>query len=892
MIEIGLSPKGRLRWIDSGDGNESSMSSLQRTFESDWREGLFRLSAEKFPVQESITLRFWKEFTDRYLTALSHIPESVTAIEIKPLTEAEAGRFALNAPPMIGGEYLNPDTIGDLWNLLDAWCRKTVSRYDGPSAFLRERAPEWNQVGRVCFHLAENKDNRELPFAFMASYSSGFSSTGRVKYLPLYRALHQYSSQNEKQTLINLLTPVHKAAEKCSWVHRLVQNGEIYKPLLWRPAQAWAFLKTSEMIEDCGIAVRLPNWWKKRLKPQVNVTIGERSTSRLGLHTLMDFDVRMVLGEEELTPEEIRALLDGEDGLVMVKGMWVEVDRQKLREALRQWEKIYQGGRNGSISFFEGMRLLAGAPNDLKVSGDLLEEDHSQWVHISAGKTLRKILDKLQNPDYLNTLHDMDGFRAELRPYQKEGVSWLAFLCELGLGACLADDMGLGKTIQVLALLEYQRMNRNGSPPSLLIVPASLLGNWKSEAGKFTPQLRLLFLHASEMGSFGSEIFKQVPESELSRVDLVVTTYSMLIRIKWIPEVRWKTIILDEAQAIRNPGTKQSRVTRKLQAENRVVLTGTPIENRLLDLWSLFDFLNPGLLGTLNTFKKFTKYLEQENSRQFAPLRRLIRPYILRRMKTDKRIITDLPEKTEMKRYCNLSTRQIALYKQTVDNLQKLLSTLSGIDRRGLVLQTLLRLKQICNHPGQFTGDGDYDPEQSGKFSILKDICSELAGRQEKVLIFTQFREIIDPLADTLVPVFGRTGLVLHGGTSVRERKKFIGMFQDDEGPPFFVLSLKAGGMGLNLTAASHVIHFDRWWNPAVENQATDRIFRIGQKKNVFIHKFVTRGTVEEHIDMLIEDKKGLAAGVLAGGGELKITEMGDEEILELVQLDLAKAVM
>jgi non-specific serine/threonine protein kinase len=367
----------------------------------------------------------------------------------------------------------------------------------------------------------------------------------------------------------------------------------------------------------------------------------------------------------------------------------------------------------------------------------------------------------------------------------------------------------------------------------------------------------------------------------------------MLARLDTLRKRKWRLAILDEAQAIKNPIARQTKAVKDLTAAGRIALTGTPVENRLGDLWSLFDFINPGLLGSAKAFSTFAKELARRQANQYGPLRALVRPYILRRLKTDKSIIADLPEKSEVSAFCALSRRQAALYEQSVRELAQTLKTVDGIQRRGIVLAFLMRLKQICNHPAQWLGDADFDPAHSGKFHRLREICEELAQRQEKTLVFTQFREITAPLADFLAGVFGRPGLVLHGQTAVAKRQQLVADFQCDDGPPFFVLSLKAGGTGLNLTAASHVIHFDRWWNPAVENQATDRAFRIGQKKNVFVHKFVCRGTVEDRIDELINGKVALARELLddPSGGEKLLTEMSDRELLDFVALDVHRAV-
>jgi SNF2 family DNA or RNA helicase len=373
--------------------------------------------------------------------------------------------------------------------------------------------------------------------------------------------------------------------------------------------------------------------------------------------------------------------------------------------------------------------------------------------------------------------------------------------------------------------------------------------------------------------------------------DVVITTYGNAMRTAWMKEIAWRNVILDEAQAIKNPGAQQTKAVKAMQSSWRLALTGTPVENRLGDLWSIFDFLNPGLLGSARAFNRLCKSMASGKPGTYAPLRRLVQPYIRRRLKTDKNVIADLPDKTEVTAYCLLSKRQAALYEQSVDEMKKAIEELSGVERRGVVLAFLMRLKQICNHPSQWLGDGAYEPADSGKLSRLRELCESIAARQDKVLVFTQFREMTGPLSAFLTEVFGYSGLVLHGGTAVRQRQELVKSFQEDDRVPFMVLSLKAGGTGLNLTAASHVIHFDRWWNPAVENQATDRAFRIGQKKNVLVHKFVCRGTVEERVDELIAGKQKLSDEVFDGGAESSLTEMSNEELMAMVSLDLSSAV-
>jgi non-specific serine/threonine protein kinase len=442
----------------------------------------------------------------------------------------------------------------------------------------------------------------------------------------------------------------------------------------------------------------------------------------------------------------------------------------------------------------------------------------------------------------------------------------------LGFGALLADDMGLGKTVQILALLEHLR--KNEGTKTLLVIPSSLLSNWTNETARFAPRIRCAVIRSSR------------DELDVGGADIFITTYGMVSRLEALKKIEWDLIVLDEAQAVKNAGTKQARAVKTLKSTSKIAMTGTPVENRLSDLWSIFDFLNKGLLGTAKEFGNFAKALK-DDIKGYSRLRDIVSPFILRRLKTDKSIIADLPDKIEVKAFTELTKKQIVLYSALVKDIERAISETSGIERKGLVLASIMKFKQICNHPDQYLGQHAYEASEAGKFEKLAQICETIAEKRERVLVFTQFREMVAPIAKYLEDIFGCKGLSMHGGTPVKKRGELVERFNGEDYTPFLVLSLKVGGVGLNLTSANHVIHFDRWWNPSVENQATDRAFRIGQKKNVLVHKFVTAGTIEEKIDAMLEDKQKIAGDVIVSSGETWITELDDDELSRLFRLEV-----
>jgi superfamily II DNA or RNA helicase len=893
MLTPVLSPHGSLSLRPAEDDIAPApehLSRIERAFSRGPGHGLLCLGADEVGAALPPVLSYWRDLGARYVTALCALPnigDSHAKPPVPTPPDGDLDMMVAAVPPMIGAEYVSVAVLADLWRSIDrAFDAELAQAKRSVQAFLNSRHPAWNLVGRVHFNLAENRKDEESPFAFLATYTTKLSAQARAQHLPLGKALQEYSGAKNRERLLSLLMPVQRAAEHCGWLKAMVDAGEIFHPLRWTPEQALQFLKEVPALERAGVVVRMPASWRmnRPARPQVKATVGGKAPSQLGMDALLDFKMEVTLDGESLSAAEIKRLLGQSDGLVLIRGKWVEVDHERLSRTLEQFETIERRAAAEGLSFGEAMRMLAGAgmPGD-----DAAAHTDVDWSQTAAGPWLAETLAALQGPEGRSRVDPGNALRGTLRPYQKAGLQWLHLLAQLRLGSCLADDMGLGKTIQVLSLLLVLKNDSGTGRPSLLVVPASLLANWATEIARFAPSLRAIVAHPSMAPA---ENLHLDGSDDLAGVDLVITSYGYLARAPWLATTPWRLAILDEAQAIKNPAAKQTRLVKTLQAQARIALTGTPIENRLGDLWSIFDFINPGLLGSSKQFSTFVKGLANRPHNPFGPLRDLVRPYILRRLKTDKSIIADLPDKTEVNVFCPLSRKQAALYQQAVEDLARQLDDVDGMQRRGIVLAFLMRFKQICNHPSQWLGDGGWAEEDSGKLARLRDIAEVVAARQEKALVFSQFKETTAPLASLLGSVFGRPGLVLTGETPVAKRSDLVRRFQEDESVPFFVLSVKAGGAGLNLTAASHVIHFDRWWNPAVENQATDRAFRIGQNKNVLVHKFICRGTVEDKIDQMIESKKQLAGDLLSGGADMQLTEMKDAELLDLVALDLSAA--
>ena len=688
------------------------------------------------------------------------------------------------------------------------------------------------------------------------------------------------------------LTALGQAASLCPMLARS-ESATATTGCHLTTGEAHEFLTVyAPLLEAAGLGVNVPAWWQgAENRPRLELLAKAASDASMAnqlcsLTALVSVDWQVVLGGEPVTLAEIAALGASGEKLVHFRERWIEFDKRQADEALRLWQRHKREARAAG----DLVRLTIGLDQEahgLRVGG------------VQARGWVQELIGRLRGEAAIEELPPPQGFQGELRPYQRTGFTWLAFLRSWGLGACLADDMGLGKTIQALALL-LREQERGEKRPVLLICPSSVIGNWQHEAARFTPGLSVLRHHGADR--LQGESFAE----EAARHALVVTNYALLPRdYTTLRRVHWAGVVLDEAQNIKNPDTRQSQAARALKADYRLALTGTPVENHVGDLWAIMDFLNPGLLGTRGTFRdRFQRPIQLGVDPAVRErLRRATQPFVLRRLKTDRTIIADLPEKIEGRVYCSLTREQATLYAAVLHELETALADATGIARRGLVLSTLLRLKQICNHPDNYQGvagggapgrraraDRDLPTDEaalhgrSGKFDRLGEMLEELIANGDRALVFTQFAQMGTLLQQQLGQLFGFEPLFLHGGVPLHERDQMVAAWQRGDGPPVFVLSLRAGGIGLNLTRANHVFHFDRWWNPAVENQATDRAFRIGQTRNVMVHKFICAGTLEDRIDAMITAKSAMDEAIV-GTGETWLTELSDEELKEVLAL-------
>lgn len=651
---------------------------------------------------------------------------------------------------------------------------------------------------------------------------------------------------------------------------RFFQHHLKVSTIILDQVEAFSFLKESAWtLQASGYRVLVPAWWtrKGRLKAKVKIKARdleqkklESSPGHLSYQSLVGFDYQFSIGSQSISKDEWQRLLAAKSDLVFFRGEWIEIDPNEMQRMQGLIESSEQDKQAGSIR-----DLLEIAAKEEEYELDL---DHP----------LQTMLQRLFDKDALKPLPTPKTLKAKLRPYQQRGLAWLAYLESLGMHPCLADDMGLGKTMQMIALLLSKPMKK----PALLVAPTSVIGNWDREIKKFAPSISTFVYHGGQRKS-------KEANQQLNSADLVISSYGLLRKDKAIFKGQaWSRLILDEAQNIKNPLAAQTKAICSLEAQSRIALTGTPIENRLMDLWSLFHFLNPGFLGNKNFFRKtFEIPIQRDNHRQQAQvLKKMVEPFILRRLKTDKKIIKDLPDKVENKVYCQLTKEQASIYQSIVDQIESQLNESNEKYQQAIFISSLLRLKQVCNHPAQALQDGsEFSPERSIKLRRAMEMSKEVTDAGDSLLIFSQFTEICSSLHKLILEQLGVHTYYLHGGTTRKQREKMIESFQNPDTPPaIFILSLKAGGVGITLTRANHVIHFDRWWNPAVENQATDRAYRIGQKKTVFAHKYITAGTVEESIDRMLEDKQKIT-DMIVGSDESWLSKLDAKTFIDLIKL-------
>ncbi len=864
----GESPESELREYGSRDSaRDIADEFLQRGMVGGVLYLIRRYLGERLPAQLSYFREFGKAALTHWLLAAR---SGATALGAPPAGHIDAWVQLAREVPRI--RTLNATVLEEVWtgirHLVLAYMRQNMCTL---TEWLGLHEALWKHVGDLVLRLDVGTEDPGRPFVLYCHVVDGISGTVRVRFTPIY--VHVLGIARVPGLSGYLYGQLRKAGERSAVIQRLLESQEIFSPCHIIPRDAHAFLLDAPALEELGFQVQVPEWWRKRRPPRlaVRTRIGTRAPPTVGTDTLLDVSTAYLVDEHELTEAEWRELIRTSiDGLVHVAGRWIELSREQVTQVEKTWEKTKQMRIRGGVHPLEALEICGSREGNPGVAGEAFVA--GPWLGEALGASDRQDLRRAAEPG--PELH------CQLRPYQRKGVTWMTTLLDLNLGALLADDMGLGKTVQVIAvILSLKRRGIEG--PHLIVAPASLLANWCVEIARWTvPPLSVRVVH-----------HEHEDDAESAAPLIYLTSYSTLLRRPALQARSWGLVVLDEAQTIKNAWAKMTRMLKSMTARMRVCLTGTPVENSLTDLWSLMDFLNPGLLGTETEFAARVREIRTDPQSVLGPLRRQVRPLILRRLKTDAGIAESLPKKVEMVLYCGLTTTQADLYLQAIVEMREHLRSAKPRERSGVVLTLLTRLKQVCNHPAQFRKGLPWDPYSSAKFIRLRQLGETIAASGEKALVFTQYQELTEPLARLLAEPFGRPGIVLDGHTPVSQRQALVDQFQQPDGPPFMVMTIKAGGTGLNLTAASQVIHFDQWWNPAAENQATDRAFRIGQHRNVFVHKFVVRGTVEQKILAMVESKKEIVAELFADDEDpLRLGELGAEEVLSFVALDLVQA--
>ncbi|MTJ12224.1 DEAD/DEAH box helicase [Anabaena sp. UHCC 0187] len=842
---------------------------------------------EKFAAQMPLACRTYQQTTENIAIDLPLLPQELILSFLNNITDNQLRLMVGSQSP------LEPRIMMSLPVVLQQWLQGLINSTNTIDAAGGER-------------LETTLKAWTLPLQYQltgqALFRTCFQLLPPENQEPHWTLKYFLQAADNPELLIDAATIWHQPVEKLVYQNRTIEKPQetflrglglasrlypIITPSLetaspefchLTPMEAYEFIKAvTWKFEDSGLGVILPpslanrEGWANRLGLKISAETPQQKSGRLGLQSLLNFQWHLAIGGQTISKVQFDKLVKLNSPLVEINGEWVELRPQDIKTA----QNFFSSRKEQmSLSLEDALRIS---------KGDTQVIEKLPVVSFEASGALEELIGTLTNNQEIQTLPTPGNFTGQLRPYQERGVAWLAFLERWGLGACLADDMGLGKSVQFIVFLLHLQEQNALEKPTLLVCPTSVMGNWQKEVKKFAPTLKVLEYHGDKRPK--GKAFTEA----VNKHDIVITSYALIHRdIKLLKTIEWQIIVLDEAQNVKNSEAKQSQAVRQLETTFRIALTGTPVENRLQELWSILDFLNPGYLGNKQFFqRRFAMPIEKYgDTASLNQLRSLVQPFILRRLKSDKDIIQDLPEKQEMTVFCGLTAEQATLYQQLVDESLVEIESAEGLQRRGMILGLLVKLKQICNHPSQYLKLTTLEKHHSAKLQRLEEMLDEVIAEGDRTLIFTQFAEWGKLLKPHLEKLLGREIFFLYGSTSKKQREEMIDRFQNDpQGPPIMILSLKAGGVGLNLTRANHVFHFDRWWNPAVENQATDRVFRIGQTRNVQVHKFVCTGTLEEKINDMIESKKQLAEQVV-GAGEDWLTEMDTDQLRNLLILD------